>query len=269
MKAFIFDQDAYLQRINYTGEVDATIEHLSAIHHAQFYTIPFENFDIFLDRPIHLEPEKLFQKMVLHRRGGYCYELNGLFLMALNSFGFDARALLGRVHVTGSPTGRGHQISLITLHGEQWIADVGFGSTTPRVPIPLKFNHPITHDGQTSRLIEDKHFGIMFQIKQNAHWEDLYSFDLGYVFPGDIDYGNYFNSTSPDSLFTNARVAALPIVDGVATLFNDTLKRTVNGEETETQLSADQSYVAALQTHFGIELNVPYAALKPFNVSRS
>ena len=56
--------------------------------------------------------------------------------MALKSMGFDVRALLGRVHITGTPTGRGHQIELVTIEGKQWIADVGFGADTPRAPIP-------------------------------------------------------------------------------------------------------------------------------------
>ena len=75
-----FDIDAYLRRINHTGGIAPTIKTLKALHHAQFYTIPFENFDIQLGRGINLEPEAIFEKLVHKRRDGYCFELNGLFL---------------------------------------------------------------------------------------------------------------------------------------------------------------------------------------------
>jgi len=264
MNDFKFAQNEYLHRIKHSGEVKTTIAHLRAIHHAQLFTIPFENFDIFLNRAIYLEPDKLFQKLVQSKRGGYCFELNGLFLMALKLFGFDARALLGRVHVTGTPTGRGHQISLITIEGKQWIADVGFGSDTPRAPIPFIINQPTTHYGQTVRLVENQYYGIMLQTKNNDKWEDLYSFDLDYVCPGDIEYGNYFNSTHSNSLFVFARVVALPVDDGIITLYNRTLKKTLEGKEIETQLEEDQTYIEALKTHFGIELDISYNELKPF-----
>ncbi len=138
MATFEFDRNTYLQRINYSGETTPTSDTLKALHHAQLYNIPFENFDIQLGRGIDLAPGAIFEKLVHQVRGGYCFELNGLFLMALQAFGFDVRPLLGRVHITGTPTGRGHQIELVTIEGEQWIADVGLGVGTPRAPIPLE-----------------------------------------------------------------------------------------------------------------------------------
>ena len=264
MQEFKFDREAYLQRINYTKEVNVTIECLIDIHYTQLFTIPFENFDIFLGRAIELEPKKLVHKLVQNKRGGYCFELNGLFLMALQSFGFDARALLARVHVTGTPTGRGHQFSLITFQGNQWIADVGFGSNTPRGPIPLVLNQPTTNYGQTVRLVDTQHYGIMLQIRNGAIWEDLYSFDLDYVCPGDIEYGNYYNSTSQNSFFVRARVAALPVKDGVITLFNNTLKRTLGGKEIQIQLEENQQYIESLEAHFGIELDASYDEFRSF-----
>ena len=258
-----FDRDAYLQRLNYDGEISPTEDQLKALHYAQLYTIPFENFDILLGRDINLEPRALFHKLVHKKRGGYCFELNGLFLMALKAFGFDARALLARVHVTGTPSGRGHQISLITLQGRQWIADVGFGGDTPRAPIPLELNQPTIHDGQKIRLVDADNFGTMLQTLKDDQWQDLYSFDLGHVVPADIDYGNHFSSTHPSSLFTFARVAALPVHNGVVTIVNSTLKRAISGKEKVQEVAEGQAYLDALNTYFGIELDAPYEALRP------
>ena len=119
----VFALDTYLERLNYSGVVQPTEDRLEALHRAQVYRIPFENFDILLGRGISLEPAALCDKLVHRARGGYCFELNGLFLMALQTFGFDAHALLARVHLTGTPTGRGHQLALVTLHGREWIAE--------------------------------------------------------------------------------------------------------------------------------------------------
>ena len=263
MKPFKFDPHAYLRRVNYVGETTPTLNTLKALHHAHLYTIPFENFDIQLGRSINLSPETIFEKLVHQKRGGYCFELNGLFLMALKAFGFDARPLLARVHIAGTPTGRGHQIELITIEGRQWIADVGFGADTPHAPIPLELNHSTTHDGQTVRLVKDDYFGIMLQSSKEEQWVDIYSFDLGYVCPADIDYGNHFTSTHPSSLFVFARVAALPVENGVITLFNNTLKKITAGNESVQELAAGQAYFDALKKHFRIELDVPFEKLQP------
>ena len=182
--------------------------------------------------------------------------------MALKSMRFDVRALLGRVHITGTPTGRGHQIELITINGRKWIADVGFGADTPRTPIPLELNQPTTHDGLTVRLVSDDRFGIMLQSLKEEGWINLYSFDLGYVCSADIDCGNYFASTHPSSLFVFARVAALPVENGVITLFNNTLKEMVAGKEIVQELPEGQAYIDALKSHFGIELDTPYEQLR-------
>jgi len=248
MSRFKFDRNAYIQRINYTGETTPTLDTLKALHHAQLYTIPFENFDIQLGRRIDLEPGALFEKLVHKRRGGYCFELNGLFLMALEAFGFDVRPLLARVHVTGTPTGRGHQIELVTIEGKPWIADVGFGGDTPRAPIPLELNQPSISDGQKIRLMDDEKFGFILQTEKDDNWIDLYSFDLGYVLQADINYGNHYTSTHPDSFFVFARVAVLPVEDGVITLFNHTLQRQVAGEETVIELEEGQAYLDAKPT---------------------
>ena len=263
MNELPFDTKAYLKRVGYSGKIEPTRECLTAIHHAQFFTIPFENFDIALGKAIDLRPERLFQKLVHNRRGGYCFELNGLFLMALQAFGFHARALLGRVHLTGVPTGRSHQLSLVTIEGCQWIVDLGFGSGTPRAPIPLVIGQEISAPGQTIRLVETEMFGTMLQMKNGEDWDDLYSFDLEHVCPGDIAYGNHYTSTSPNSFFVRDRVAAIPVKGGGITLYNNKLTTNLEGTSTETQLETGRPYIDALKTHFGIELEARYDDLKP------
>jgi N-hydroxyarylamine O-acetyltransferase len=263
MRNFNFPKNTYLKRIDHGDTPRLTEEGLAALHRAQAFAIPFENFDIQLGRIISLAPEALVEKLLRRARGGYCFELNGLFLMALKAFGFDARALLARVHLHGKPSGRGHQIVLVELHGRRWIADVGFGHPHLLRPIPLELNRATTHGERQFRLSDAGRFGIMLQTRAGDGWQDLYSFDLGHVFPGDIAYGNHFTSTHPDAFFTNARVAALPREEGAITLYNLTLVERVAHREFTTELPEGPAFMEALRTHFGIELDLPYEALRP------
>ena len=98
-----FDRDAYLRRVGLDSTVSNTEESLEALHRAQTFAIPFENLDIHLGRGVSLAQETLFDKLVNHRRGGYCFELNSLFGMALDAFGFERRPLLARSQRRGAP----------------------------------------------------------------------------------------------------------------------------------------------------------------------
>ena len=262
-ETFQLDQEAYLKRINYSKTIRPTAEGLAALHVAQISSIPFENFDLCLGRQISLEPAALCQKLIHRPRGGYCFELNGLFLMALGWFGFDARPLLARVHLTGTPSGRGHQIALVNLHGRQWIADVGFGQHGLHYPIPLEIDQPSTQRGRQYRLTDAGPLGTLLQTRTGERWHDLYSFDLGYVFPPDIAYGHHYTSTNPNSFFTFSRVAAIAVEGGVKTLHNLTLKHMTATGEREQVLTEGQAYLEALKRHFGIELDAPYEDLRP------
>lgn len=121
-----FAIDDYLERVHYSGRIEPTAKLLERIRRAQAYRIPFENFDILLGRGVSLEPTTIFDKLVRRVRGGYCFELNGLFLMALQAIGFDARSLLARVHLNGALTGRSHQLILVTVQGQEWLAESRF-----------------------------------------------------------------------------------------------------------------------------------------------
>jgi N-hydroxyarylamine O-acetyltransferase len=182
--------------------------------------------------------------------------------MALKEIGFTARPLLGRVQITGEPTGRGHQISLVTIDNKQWIADVGFGGDTPGAPLPLETDIPIEVGDQTLRIIESKEFGFILQALKGAQWKNLYSFDLEYVCSGDINYGNHYTATNPDSIFVNERIAALPSKNGLLTLFNNTFKVVSGEKETCVEVADGQEYLDLLEIEFGIQLDVPFNALK-------
>lgn len=260
---YFFDAESYLKRIGHSGNVQVSDDGLESLQRGQLFHIPFENFEVLLHGSISLAPDAVFDKLVRRMRGGYCFELNSLFLSALQHFGFEARPILARVHRNGPPMGRGHQISLITIQGRQWIADVGFGVPFPPCPLPLECNSIVRFNGQSFRLTDAGLFGIMLQHLKDGEWQNLYSFDLGHVCAGDIVYGNHYASTHPASVFTTNRVAARPTPDGAVSLFNRTLRQQTRKGEEIRELIEGPSYLAALKMHFGIELDVDYEALPP------
>ena len=237
-----------------------SLDGLEALQRAQSYAIPFENFDVLLGRGISLDPDHLVEKLVRSKRGGYCFELNGLFLRALRAQGYNARALLGRVHVGGEITGRGHLFCLVEIDGTPYIADVGFGGVCPRAPIPFEFGRESEHDGSTFRL-QEHDFGYMVQLKDRGEWGDLYSFDLSQVLPNDIAYGNHFTSSHPSSFFTFARVASLANPNGRTALFNFRCTTESNAPEAAEEFPDSDEYLTLLEKRFGIVLDANYRDL--------
>lgn len=258
-----FDREAYLGRIGLDGGIGTTESSLESLHRAQTYTIPYENFDIHLGRAISLKPERLVDKLVHNARGGYCFELNCLFGMALDAFGFQRRPLLARVQLGGRLFPRTHLINLVHLDGRDWITDIGFGSNQLRAPMPLELDRVHVCDGIAFRLTDGGDLGTTLQARDPTGWQDLYSFDMEHVWPIDIEMGNYFTSTHPDVFFTWARVATLPNPSGKATLLDFCLREFDNGEETVTELQPGPDYMRALEAKFGIVIDQPYDAFKP------
>ncbi|AIV07879.1 arylamine N-acetyltransferase [Vibrio harveyi] len=260
------DLQAYLKKVGISQSLNINTDTLLLLHNAQHRRLPFENFDISLGRGISVAEQDIINKLIYRERGGYCYELNALLFNVLKTIGFDARPLLGRVHLSGTPSGRTHQFTLVTMGEDKWIVDVGFGSNTPRAPLPFVLNQDIHTDLQTFRFIEHELVGYMLQVQSYddpEQWIDLYSLDFEHVFDGDIVCGNHYTSTSPNSHFTSSRVATLATDSGIITLFNHSLKYRANGEVVEIELEAGETYLSALKTHFGIALDADYSSLKP------
>ncbi|MDP6374385.1 MAG: arylamine N-acetyltransferase [Pseudomonadales bacterium] len=259
-----FDEDAYLARTGAARPQGCTLEALTQLSQAQAFAVPFENFDILLGRGIDVAPEAIFEKLVDRGRGGYCFELNGLFLQALQHFGFEARALLARVHVSGQVGGRTHQVSLVHLDGEPWVVDVGFGAFTQRYPMPLNHKGETQqHDDLRFRYVDCDPWGVILQAQKPDGWQNLYSFDLETVCRGDIETGNHFTSTSPRALFTMMRIATMLNKRGRNTLSDLQLTRVADGEERLETVEDGPAYLALLDQLFGLDLGASSSDLPP------
>lgn len=157
-----------------------TVEALRTLHLAHNCAIPFENLDVLLPREIQLDETALEEKLLYARRGGYCFELNGLFERALRDIGFNVRSLLGRVilsHPASLPP-RTHRLLLVDVEDEQWIADVGFGGQTLTAPLRLQAEIAQQTPHGEYRLIQEGSTWIL-QFRHHEHWQSMYCFDLG------------------------------------------------------------------------------------------
>ena len=165
----------YFDKLGIKNELKPTVADMISLHRAQHRTLPFENFDVFVGQGIKLDIDTIFEKLIRHQRGGYCFEVNGLLLRVMESLGFTVRPLLARVHLSGEPSGRSHQVTLATIDDQQWIVDAGFGANTPRAPLELTLHREQCIDHQCFRFIEDERCGYLLQVKPYILHPVLYS----------------------------------------------------------------------------------------------
>jgi N-hydroxyarylamine O-acetyltransferase len=251
----------YLNRIGLCAIPVPDWEGLRQLHHAQFFSIPFENLDIQLGRPIELDPGKLIDKLIYGRRGGYCFELNGLLLLALKALGFEARPILARVHLSTPPSGRTHQINAVQLKSETWLVDAGFGAGGPRIPMLLKDGWTQVQDDSGFRIKKFEPYGWMMQSWESA-WKDSYTFDEELVTERDIEMANFFTSHSPQSHFTTMRTVSLPLAGGRISLRNQTFTRIQKNVKQVRELEESET-MDVLVREFGLKLDATFSQFKP------
>jgi N-hydroxyarylamine O-acetyltransferase len=247
------DLDAYLQRIGYTGSTGPTAQTLHDLHVAHLMTVPFENLSIPRHEPIILDEDRLFDKIVCQRRGGFCYELNGLFCALLRELGFDATRL--SASVTHAAGGFGQEFDHMTLRvslDRPWLADVGFGDSF-REPLLLDPNVEQPQGEWTYRLVETDGYLILQQRGGDETWADQYRFTGQPRQLDDYAAMCHFHQTSPQSSFTQHTVCTLPTPAGRITLSDRRLIRTLHGQREERELTEDE-WRAILREEFGIVL---------------
>jgi N-hydroxyarylamine O-acetyltransferase len=244
---------AYAARTGYRGGWDPTLETLQNLHLAHATSIPFENLDVLLGRPIRLDLESLWAKLVLGGRGGYCFEQNALFAAVLEEVGFTVTRLAARVRAGASSTirPRSHMILAVEAEGSRWLADVGFGGTGLLGPLRLRTGEAEEHGGWTHRLVVDGGVHVL-QALVSDRWVDQYGFTLEAQYPVDYEVSNYYTSTHPQSIFRKMLMVQLPGVERRVLLQNRKLiEQRVEGS-TETVVEGDEGLLEVLATRFGL-----------------
>lgn len=248
------DVDAYVGRIDYRGSREPTLATLRDLHLAHLRTVPFENLDIALGRLIVLDPRSLERKIVERRRGGYCYELNGLFALLLRALGFRVdmlSAAVAKADGTGFEDAFDHMALRVRL-GESWLADVGFGDLFVQ-PLRLEVRDEQPDGGKRFRITEDGPRRILWSHDGRADWKPEYRFSLSPRRLEEFEPRNRWTQTSPESYFTQNTICSRATPEGRITLSGSRLIVTAGRERTERILT-DAERTEVLRDSFGIEL---------------
>jgi len=260
-----FDLSAYLERIRLPALPSTDEAGLQALQRAHRLAIPFENLDVRLGRPIRIDSGSVFAKLVTARRGGYCFEHDRLFGDALQALGFDARPILARTWLGREDVPPlTHTLSLVRFGDTRWIADCGFGgSYAPPMPL-LDGAEADAPDGARFRLVGDEVGGWLLERQgpsattdgrsPGPGWQRQYGFTTAPVFPSDLELGNHWASTAPDTRFTTHAIVSLVLPNGFASL-TDRHYRRRNGEaESAGEITDPRQYRMRLSLLFGIDL---------------
>ncbi len=248
----MIDVDDYLDRIGYRGHRMPTAATLHALHEAHLLTTPFENLDILAARPLVLDEAALFDKIVRRRRGGLCYELNGLFAALLRTLGFTVHLLAARdVHADGTLGPAFDHLTLLVEAEGRWLVDVGWGD---------QFVHPLRldrrgeqGDGRRVYRIDDDGAGRVVACRlESGALEPMYCFTLDSYALADFGPMCRYHQTPPDGPFTQRRLCTRLTGDGRMTLSESRLVVTDGQGKSERELAGEAEVEAVLREYFDI-----------------
>ncbi|OBA58599.1 arylamine N-acetyltransferase [Mycobacterium sp. 1100029.7] len=255
------DLSAYFDRVNYRGLVEPTLQVLQDLMTAHTQAIPFENLDPIIGVPVgDLGSDALFDKLVRRRRGGYCYEQNGLMGYVLAEIGFQVRRLAGRVIWMRPPEApipaMTHTVLAVTFPGSQgsYLVDVGFGGQTLTSPIRIETGNAQQTSHEPYRL-QDHGDGLVLQAQIRGEWQSLYEFTTQTQPQIDLTVGSWYVSTCPASHFVTGLMAALIRDDARINLFGRDLAVHRAGETEKIVLEDARAVVDALRDRFGIDVD--------------
>lgn len=258
------DLRAYCARIGYTGDLSPTLETLRSLQAHHVAAIPFENLDVLLGWEIELAPQAIDTKLIVGRRGGYCFEQNSLFKRVLEAIGFEVVGLLARVQwmsmPESPPSPRTHMALRVIVGGRPWLADVGFGGNVPAAPLAMDTDLPQSTPHGTYRLvpIEEE---LQLRIRLEQAWAPLYQLSPQPQLAVDYELPNWYTSTHPSSHFRHQLSVALTTPEARYTLKNARLTvRLTNGEETQRWLGLEE-LEATLGRTFGLPVSADWSTL--------
>ena len=258
------DLASYFSRIGYAGSRSPTLATLNAIVARHVESIPFENLDILLGRPISIELPAIADKLVGRRRGGYCFENNTLLLHVLEALGFEVTALSARSRYRRPERytlPRTHVFLRVALDGESHLVDVGFGGLSLTAALRLAADARQETPHEPRRLVREGSWDgferrapdavLVHQAHFADAWHDLYEFTLEVMPPVDREMGNWYTSAHPRSHFRDHLMVARSTADGRVTLQDRELTwRRGDGSSTSRILATHDELLTVLAEDF-------------------
>jgi N-hydroxyarylamine O-acetyltransferase len=244
---------AYLRRIGVTPPGKADADAVRLLHRAHQVAVPFENLSIHIPEPISLEENDLVAKIVQQRRGGFCYELNGLFALLLEALGASVTRVAARVYGDSGLSPPFDHLALIVHPADgsgPWLADVGFGRHSD---YPLLLDSRSGQDDPAGRFqLADAPDGDLDVLRDGR---PQYRMEMRERTLADFVPTCWWQQTSPQSHFTADTICSRLTEDGRVSISGRTLIRTSGTTRTEQQLADDGALLAAYRDHFGITLS--------------
>lgn len=245
--------DATLARLGLPAQRPApTLENLDRLIVAALHHQPFENLDVLLDKPIRIEPDAVFAKVVEGHRGGYCFELNSLFARLLSSLDYRVTLLVARVR-WGLPedaplTPQTHLLLRVELAEGAYLVDVGFGGPASPRALPLRLNEELPGGW---RIAGDAAGELEMATRSASGWQTLYRFTLEPQHWADYAMRNWYTSTYPQSVFrTSLRVALSEDGARLSLLNGQFSRRTASGEVEQRSIQEVDELLAVLGERF-------------------
>jgi len=258
------DLDRYLARIGYIGTPRADLTTLRILTELHPAAIPFEAIDVLLGRPIDLSAGAIQAKLIDGGRGGYCFEQNGLLKLVLETLGFTVEGLIARVlwmlPPDAPPMPLTHMALRVTIDGERWLADVGFGACVAGAPLrfdALDTEQPTLHE--TFRLTRSSAWSLL-EAQLPDGWSPLYMLSPEPALAADYTAANWYTSTHPVSGFRRELRVALTEPERRTTLMNDRLTVRHAAGGMERRFLDEHEIAAALVATFGLRLDAESAA---------
>lgn len=248
------DKKAYFRRIGVEKtDISPTLENLKLLQRQHLLNVPFENLDIHWTRPIILDKKAFYEKIVGKGRGGFCYELNGLFYELLAETGFRNKIISAKVgRGDGSFGAEYDHLAILTSIGEkEYLVDAGFGDF---VAEPLEFVLDVEQNDRNGTFLIRKHDENYFEVvKKDAQiWKSEYIFT---ILPRDLEEFSgmcHYQQSSPESHFTKGKVCSIMTENGRKTLTDKKFIETKNGEKSEIDVDSEEVFNKILAREFSI-----------------
>ena len=248
-------RDRYLARIGMSlADVSHTYDFLRALQQNHITSVPYENLDILNGKPIDLSEDALFEKIVTHRRGGYCFELGGAVAMLLCDLGFDTKCYLGRfLRGEKEIPVRRHRVVITKCEDKRYVIEVGIGIEAPRAPLLLEEGIEQACSNGTFRFTRDDFLGWVLNEKVGDEWKPYYSFTEEEQLDIDFIQPSFYCEKHPASPFNKSPMVAIKTPNGRRAINDRDYKIFEGGEFVHIEENiTDARLYEILKTDFGI-----------------
>lgn len=248
------DTAAYLARIGLPDPQAPSLPYLDQLIYAHQTTVPFEDLDVSDTRKgVSLSIRDLFDKIMVHRRGGYCFEQNALFCSLLRALGFEVQAGMARITMMPAPhPASTHRINIVHMDDAYYLVDVGFGGPMPACALKLENGFTRTEHGQTfaARYHDQYWWDLVYEGSDGS--SSPMRFSTVPAEESDFVALSFFQSRYPESYFVNTRLVNLRMPDGSRDITGSTYTERENGAVTRTEIESDEQLDELLDERFGI-----------------